>query len=100
MFTRWHSHRRVRGACLRPRDRLEAPVTDRQELVPGFSQSALRQAEGTLIGAGGIGSEIGEALVSKGIGSLRLYDDDAVELSNLSRQFYTKKTSASRRRLA
>lgn len=91
MFTRWQFHKRYRGASLQPRGRLEASVTDRQELVPGFDQSALTGAEGTLIGAGGIGSEVGEALVGKGIGYLRLYDGDTVELSNLSRQYFFRR---------
>ena len=44
-----------------------------------------------LVGAGGLGSEIGEGLVRKGVGTLKILDDDVVELSNLNRQrFYQR----------
>lgn len=66
-------------------------VTDRQELIDGFDQKALEHAVGILIGAGGIGSEVGEGLVRKGIGGLRIYDHDDVELTNLNRQLFYKK---------
>ena len=65
------------------------PVTERQEQLAGFSQLALLAAKIILIGAGGLGGEIGEALVRKGIGFLTLLDDDVVEATNLNRQrFY------------
>lgn len=42
-----------------------------------------------MIGAGGLGGEIGEGLLRKGIRCLKIFDHDAVELSNLNRQkFY------------
>jgi len=65
-------------------------VTDRQERISGFSQSALNAATGVLVGAGGICSEIGEGLVRKGVGRLRIFDHDVVELSNLNRQHFFK----------
>jgi molybdopterin/thiamine biosynthesis adenylyltransferase len=64
-------------------------VEDRQVSLKGFSQEALAKATVRLIGAGGLGGEIGEALVRKGIGTLILFDHDLVEPSNLNRQpFY------------
>jgi len=64
-------------------------VTARQEGVPGFKQQALSNATIYLIGAGGLGGEIGEGLIRKGVGKLIIYDQDNVELSNLNRQkFY------------
>lgn len=66
-------------------------VTDRQERVPFFDQSALSCARGVMIGAGGIGSEICEGLVRKGVGSLIVLDDDVVDPSNLNRQFFFKR---------
>jgi len=66
----------------------ESRVSHRQELIAGFDQAALESASVNLIGAGGIGSEIGEGLVRKGIGSLRIFDHDIVEFSNLNRQMF------------
>lgn len=71
--------------------RMEAPATDRQEKIKGFSQNTFRKLRLNLIGAGGLGSEIGEGLVRKGVGSLSIFDDDTVELSNLNRQRFYKK---------
>jgi molybdopterin-synthase adenylyltransferase len=65
-------------------------VTDRQQKLKGFSQQALATAKVILIGAGGLGGEIGEALVRKGVGTLTICDHDEVELSNLNRQFFFK----------
>jgi molybdopterin/thiamine biosynthesis adenylyltransferase len=64
----------------------EAPATERQERVPGFNQAKLHELQVALIGAGGIGSEIGLGLVRKGVGSLHIFDEDVVALSNLNRQ--------------
>jgi molybdopterin/thiamine biosynthesis adenylyltransferase len=65
-------------------------VTDRQQRLKGFNQEALAQARVILIGSGGLGSEIGEALVRKGVGRLVLFDHDYVEPSNLNRQKFNK----------
>ena len=80
--------RRVEGRRLRPAEPLSHEVYDRQARVPGFDQAALNRAWGDVIGAGGLGSEIGEGLVRKGIGGLRLFDHDTVELHNLNRQLF------------
>jgi adenylyltransferase/sulfurtransferase len=57
--------------------------------LSGFDQQVLRSATVVLVGAGGLGGEIGEGLVRKGVGVLKILDDDVVELSNLNRQrFY------------
>jgi molybdopterin/thiamine biosynthesis adenylyltransferase len=65
-------------------------VDDRQVRLTGFRQEALTQAKVIMIGAGGLGGEIGEALVRKGVGSLSLFDFDLVEASNLNRQLFGK----------
>jgi len=68
-----------------------APVSDRQERIPGFSQKALGEAKILAVGAGGIMSEVGEGLVRKGVGHLVLCDGDTVEPTNLNRQkFYAR----------
>jgi len=80
---------RFRSPYLRPKEDLEDPITDRQQKVTGFDQQALEELHVTLVGAGGLGTEIGEGLVRKGVGKLDLIDHDTVQLSNLNRQkFY------------
>jgi molybdopterin/thiamine biosynthesis adenylyltransferase len=66
-------------------------VTARQEKLSRFSQKALRDALVYLIGAGGLGGEIGEALVRKGIGELVILDADVGEVTNLNRQKFYKR---------
>lgn len=63
-------------------------VTHRQELIAGFHQTRLTSACGVLVGAGGIGSEVGEGLCRKGLGHLRIFDHDVVEHTNLNRQHF------------
>ena len=66
-------------------------VDDRQNRVPGFNQREIERLKLLLIGGGGIGSEIGEGLLRKGVGKLWICDHDVVEPSNLNRQkFYQK----------
>lgn len=76
---------------LEPLDPGDPTVTDRQERIPGFDQARFSSLCVALIGAGGLNGETGEGLVRKGIGCLKIYDPDRVELSNLSRQrFFAK----------
>lgn len=76
---------------LKPDNEFEDGVEDRQSKVPGFKQSRIEELDVLMAGAGGLGSEIGEGLVRKGVGTLRILDHDSVELSNLNRQkFYEK----------
>jgi len=63
-------------------------VYDRFNLVPGADQQALARAHVVLVGAGGLGGEIGHGLARKGIGRLTCYDPDLVEITNLARQFF------------
>lgn len=68
----------------------EDPVHDRQGRVPGFDQKKLNSAHVVLFGAGGLGGEVGEGLVRKGVGVLEAFDPDVVQLSNLNRQCFHK----------
>lgn len=54
--------------------------------IGGEGQKRLLGAHVTVIGAGGIGSPAIQYLAGAGIGTLRLIDDDRVDLSNLQRQ--------------
>ena len=49
-------------------------------------QQKLLAAKVLIIGAGGLGSPAAMYLAAAGIGSITIYDDDVVELSNLQRQ--------------
>src|SRR5712691_11839630 len=74
---------------LKPRSKDDPTVDDRQREIPGFKPESLPPTKVILIGAGGLGGEIGEALVRKGVGTLVIFDHDLVELTNLNRQrFY------------
>lgn len=64
---------------------------DRFQRIPGTDQQALTQATIDLIGAGGLGGEVGHGLVRKGIGRLNIFDHDHVDISNLARQHFTRK---------
>jgi molybdopterin/thiamine biosynthesis adenylyltransferase len=66
-------------------------VTHRQEKLLHFSQEALQIARVILIGAGGLGGEIGEGLTRKGIGEIVILDNDIVSPSNLNRQKFYKR---------
>jgi len=83
------NYKEYRGVEIKPNKKWNIKATSRQEEIPGFDQSKLSHAVINLIGAGGLGGEIGEGLARKGIGYLNIFDDDIVELSNLNRQrFY------------
>lgn len=62
----------------------------RQIIINDFgirSQEKLKKARVLVAGAGGLGSTVITCLAAAGIGCLKIIDDDAVELSNLNRQF-------------
>ncbi len=69
---------------------LKENVFERQSRIPGFNQGKLNSATVVLIGAGGLGGEIGEGLVRKGIGRIKIFDADVVEPTNLNRQLFFK----------
>lgn len=73
-----------------PNNPREATVSDRQEKIHGFSQEIFEKLSVLMIGAGGLGSEIGEGLTRKGVGELKIFDGDVVQLSNLNRQKFYK----------
>ena len=82
-------------AVLAQRDagRLADPELERysrQLLLPGWSEAAqlaLRGASVLVVGAGALGSPVATYVVAAGVGRVGVLDDDAVELSNLARQF-------------
>lgn len=61
----------------------------RQLRLPGFGmpqQEALRHAHVLIIGAGGLGCPVIQQLAAAGVGTLTIYDDDLIDLSNIHRQ--------------
>jgi adenylyltransferase/sulfurtransferase len=61
----------------------------RQLVLPewsGEAQERLKSAGAIVVGAGALGSPVGQYLAAAGVGRIGVVDDDAVELSNLNRQ--------------
>jgi molybdopterin/thiamine biosynthesis adenylyltransferase len=82
---------KVNAKPVRSADPEEPSATDRQERVRGFDQTRFSSLCVLLVGAGGLNGELAEGLVRKGIGCLKIFDPDRVELSNLNRQrFFAK----------
>jgi molybdopterin/thiamine biosynthesis adenylyltransferase len=75
-------------------------VYDRFGLIPGADQAALDRAHVVLVGAGGLGGEVGHGLVRKGVGHLTCLDPDLVEISNLARQFFSAEDLGQNKALA
>jgi adenylyltransferase/sulfurtransferase len=62
---------------------------DRQIMIPGIGeagQEKIKKASVVIAGAGGLGSPVALYLTAAGVGTLRIIDNDKVELSNLNRQ--------------
>jgi len=62
---------------------------DRQIAIDGFGkegQEKLKKARVFLAGAGGLGCTVSLYLAAAGVGTIRMVDPDAIELSNLNRQ--------------
>ncbi len=62
---------------------------ERQMKIDGFGaagQEKLKRAKVVVIGAGGLGTPAATYLAAAGIGTLRIVDNDKVDLSNLNRQ--------------
>jgi molybdopterin-synthase adenylyltransferase len=62
---------------------------DRQMMIPGIGeagQEKIKKARVVIAGAGGLGSPVALYLTAAGAGTLRVIDNDKVELSNLNRQ--------------
>ena len=62
---------------------------DRQIMILGLGESGqekLKKARVVIAGSGGLGSPIALYLTAAGVGTVRIIDNDVVELSNLNRQ--------------
>ncbi|MEJ7623710.1 MAG: ThiF family adenylyltransferase [Pyrinomonadaceae bacterium] len=61
----------------------------RHEDIPAHNQMALEQARIVLVGGGGLNSWAGVGLARSGARSITVIDHDRVDLTNLSRQFFS-----------
>ena len=71
-------------------------------LVPEFGeigQARIAQAQISIVGAGGVGAPVLTYLAAAGVGSLRIIDDDQVDLGNLQRQFLFSTTNLGERKV-
>lgn len=68
-----------------------AAIDARQNGIHGFSQEIYSKSTIAVIGAGGLGSEVAEGAIRKGIGRIIFFDGDTVEPSNLNRQLFTQR---------
>ncbi|MBK6567689.1 ThiF family adenylyltransferase [Candidatus Aalborgicola defluviihabitans] len=82
---------------------MEAPASDSTDLARRFSgmdrlygvsqARAIRRAHVAVIGIGGVGSWVAEALARSGVGQLTLIDMDHVAESNINRQVHALSTT-------
>ena len=63
-------------------------ICSRHKDIEGFDQSQFSKTTVWIIGVGGLGGEIAEGLVRKGIGKVGFFDGDTVAPSNLNRQLF------------
>jgi molybdopterin/thiamine biosynthesis adenylyltransferase len=66
----------------------EPDMFARHEGIPAHNQKLLREARIVLVGAGGLNSWAGLGLARGGARSICVIDDDRVDRTNLSRQFF------------
>src|SRR5688500_7531183 len=90
MFTKSSTPKPVvyRTKHLKRRTQGEGAEDDSKRKAQGYKPEAYTNARIDLVGAGGLGRQIGHALVRKGVGTLAIFGYDFVELSNLGRQFF------------
>lgn len=63
--------------------------TSRQRTLPQVGASGQQRIDNAvvvIIGAGGLGAPLIQYLAAAGVGTIHVFDDDHVELSNLNRQ--------------
>lgn len=66
-------------------------LNHRQSLIEGFSLAAYQTSRVVIIGAGGLGTNIGQGASKKGLRQAAWIDDDRVGLSDLPRQLFSRK---------
>lgn len=59
---------------------------DRQSRIIGWDQKKLSEAKVAVIGAGALGNHVCLGLIGLGIGTIKIFDYDKIEIHNLNRQ--------------
>lgn len=70
--------------------------------LPGFNEEAqqkLADAKVLVVGAGGLGCPVAQYLVSSGVGTIAIADDDVVSVKNLHRQILYTPVDADRKKV-
>jgi adenylyltransferase/sulfurtransferase len=71
---------------------LEQDPFDRQKYIPGWDQSTLEMGKVLIVGAGALGNEVSKNLAQCGVGDIAIIDSDQVELTNLNRCVYFRRS--------
>jgi bacteriocin biosynthesis cyclodehydratase domain-containing protein len=71
----------------------------RDRTIPSECQRRLREARVAVLGVGGLGGRVAWELACCGIGELRLFDGDLVEVSNLDRQIQFAEADLGKRKV-
>ena len=71
---------------------LDQDPFDRQKYIPGWDQSTLEMGKVLIVGAGALGNEVSKNLAQCGVGDIAIIDSDQVELTNLNRCVYFRRS--------
>jgi molybdopterin-synthase adenylyltransferase len=76
-----------------PKKRVEN-ATDRQERISGWRQDRVEEGRVLILGAGALGNEAAKNLALMGLGYMLIADMDQINISNLSRAVFFRKSDA------
>ena len=79
---------------------IQERTTDRQERIPSFLQSCIRNTKVAVIGAGATGNEVLKCLALTGFGYVFITDMDHISTSNLSRTVLFTQEDVGKRKAA
>ena len=82
-----------------PADEVPGDGFDRQRCIVGFNQWLIEQQDCLVLGAGGIGQNVGMMLARLGVRSIAFVDHEVYEASNLSRQVLGSAADVGRRKV-
>ena len=82
-----------------PPDEVPGDGFDRQRCIVGFNQRLVEQQDCLVLGAGGVGQNVGLMLARLGVRSIAFVDHEVYEASNLSRQVLGSAADVGRRKV-